>query len=436
MSSANGINPVIDRLEHVLANKVIPAPYDRWGARLLSHLNKPVQVVVTGLRSSGKSALIEMMAAKPVIGHQLDVPVTELAYGESERALFEKSDGSVIAEGGLLKDCTCPVDAVMARQELPDEALRSHNFIEIGLRGSPDQKRAALEAVVARGDIIIWCSETFSDEEQSLWAEVPDHIKDHSFLVLTMADRQLMRGSLSGNIERLEPIVAEEFMGLFPVATIQGIVAQTSGDVLDNALWRSSGGEQLMGPVRRQIKQGRTADIDQAVVFLDRLALRAPGVQADALEPVPGAESGAEAHGEPSRSDEAAGEARSLVCEVSEKIVQARDDVGEVVNAELISKAVDLLQHQASRMLDDLDEADELDADSVLRGCSDVMSSLSELLNAGQPNDPALRELRDDVEEGEEMLMLFQLERGDEAALDAATLLLQIRKELIEKTAV
>ncbi|UYV36583.1 hypothetical protein N4R57_16480 [Rhodobacteraceae bacterium D3-12] len=242
MTLAHGLSPVIDRLEFVLENKVVPAPYDRWGARLLSHLNKPVQVVVTGFRSSGKSALIEMMSGRPVIGHQLDVPVTELAFGESERALFEKSDGSVITEGGVLKDCTCPVDAVLARQELPDDGLRSHNFVEIGLRGSPEQKYAALEAVIARGDVVIWCSETFGPEEQALWAEVPDQIKDHSFLVLAMADRQVMRGSLTSNIERLAPIVAEEFMGLFPIATIQGIVAQTAGESLDDALWRSSGG--------------------------------------------------------------------------------------------------------------------------------------------------------------------------------------------------
>lgn len=436
MTLAHDLSPVIDRLEYVLENKVVPAPYDRWGARLLSHLNKPVQVVVTGFRSSGKSALIEMMSGRPVIGHAHDVPVTELVYGDSARVLFEKSDGSVVSEAGVLKDCAAPVDAVLARQELPDERLRGHNFVEIGLRGSPEQKHAALEAVIARGDVVVWCSESFGQDEQALWAMVPDQVKDHSFLVLTMADRQLMRGSLEANIARLSPIVAEEFMGLFPVATIQGIVAQTAGETLEENLWRSSGGAQLMAPLRQQIKSGRAADIDQAVVFLDRLALWSIDAKGEAGGEDRAMPDASAPGGTAERAPQTPQDADALLSDVSEKIERAKDAAADSETVDVLSDAVDLLQQQAVRMLDDLDQKGTLEADTVLRSCTDAMTRLFDLLNAAQSNDPALRELRDDVQDGEEMLMLFQLERGDEAALDAATLLLQIRKELIEKTAV
>lgn len=424
MNHAVRINPVIDRLENILGRGDVPAPYDRWGARLLAHLTKPVQVVVTGLAGSGKSTLIEMMSAQPVIGQHVDVPVVELVYGEKERALFERQDGSLTSFSGFLKDCDCPEGAIRARQELPDTKLIGQNFVEIGLFGSLVEKRAILSSACARADIIIWCSQEFSEEEQHLWAGVPDEIKDHSFLALTMADRQLMRDVLSQNIARLEPIVADEFMGLYPVATIQGIAAQTSGEGLNQALWTSSGGKHLMDPVLRQIRQGRGADIDQARIFLDRLAARTPEVDVEGGE-------GPQAPVLVATDDPDTGK--------ESKAAAIADDVAvEVVapderSVALLSEAVDMLQHHARKMLDDVDQSIELDADAILSSCSEAMSSLAGMLDMTPVNDPAAKGMREDVQEGEEMLMLFKLERSEEAALDAVTLLLQMRKELIDK---
>lgn len=412
MSSANKTNPVIDQLEHVLETERVPAPYDRWGARLLSHLQKPVQVVVTGLPGSGKSALIELMAAKPVLGYDPSAPVSELVYGTHERVTFEKSDGSVVTEGGVVKTCARPDDVVFARQELPDPALRERCFVEIGLTGEYQKKQATLDAIIERADIVIWCSQSFDEEEQKLWSSVPDHIKDHSFLVLTMADRQLMRGVLSQNIARLEPVVAEEFMGLFPVATLQGIAAQNAAEGRNETLWASSGGAQLMDPLQRQIKQGRMADVDQAVVFLDRLSLRMSRMAMRAQE-----------HEQSAIVENGAAESN-------------REPLSSAPDAGVLNTAIELIQQKAGSMLQELDSEGELDADRILSGCCDVIASLSNLLDEAEAEDPAMLSLREDVQEGEEMLMLFQLERGEEAALDAATVLLQLRSEFIEKVAV
>lgn len=418
MNSAKQSYPVVDRLESFLEHGNLPPPYDRWGARLLGHLTKPVQVVVTGFERSGKSALIEMMTSQPVIGHNLRVPLVELAYGETEQALFERQDGSVSTVTGLLKDCDCPDDAVRARQELPDTRLIQQDFVEIGLLGSPAQKRTSLETAIARADVMIWCSQDFGSEEQQLWSMVPEHIKDHSILVLTMADRQLMRGVLLDTIARLEPIVAQEFLGLFPVATIQGITAQTSAQGVNKALWSSSGGKQLTDLIAQQIAQGRTADVDQARMFMGRLATRMPQISEDTRNLSSGE---MQAELTPASSPESLDAIETVTCETE--------------TAAILSKAVDLLQQQAEQVLEELGDANELDADQVLAVCSDTMVSVTNLLETAEGSDAAAVTIHDDLQEGEEMLMLLQLERGEEAALDAVTLLLQIRKEMIEKLA-
>ncbi|WP_371224876.1 hypothetical protein [Roseovarius sp. 2305UL8-3] len=439
MTFADQIDPVIDRLGRIVDNGQLPHPYDRWGARLLEHLTKPVQVVVTGFPGTGKSALIEMMSARPVLGHGIKAPIVELAYGETEQLIIERRDGSVSSIAGVLKDCDCPDDAVRIRQELPDNKLISNDFIEMGLHGDMAQKRTTLEAAIERADLVVWCSQDFGEEEQLLWSMVPDKIKDHSLLVLTMADQQLMRGMLSDTIDRLNPIVAEEFLGLFPVATIQGITAQTSADTIKDELWTSSGGRHLMELLMRQVRQGRTADFDQARIFMDRLAVRMPQIaMSDAEPPVAEhvvAETDTSEAEPPAENQVSEQHDISLQDMVTTEVAEA-DLVRDTEAVAVLSEAVDLLQQHSARMLDEMDESGELDTDRILTDCTEAIHSISDLLLSTGDDDPAKQAMNEHVQEGEEMLMLFQLERGEDAALDAVTLMLQIRKELSQKLAV
>jgi hypothetical protein len=408
MTQAVQISPVIGQLETILGSGTIAAPYDRWGARLLAHLTRPVRVVVTGFEGSGKSALIEMLSGRPVLGHDCGVPIIELAYGDTARVLFERQDGSLNIMAGHLKDHTSPEGTVRVRQELADAALLRQNFIELGLSGPAARKSALLEEAVSKADIIIWCTQDFGETEQVLWSSVPDGLKDHALLALTMADRQMMRGVLSDTIARLEPVVAEEFLGLFPVATIQGITARTSADEPNQAQWAACGGKYIADLLAKQVTQGRAADTDRAQVFLDRLSARLPACPAQATP-----------------------ELRDASTPVLETAPRANSPADAETNA-LLTEAIDLLQRQASKMIEATD-TETLDPDAILHGCTETMSALSHLLDSAPLHGGATDALRADLEEGEELLMLFNLERGEDAALDAVTLLLQMRKEFIAK---
>lgn len=422
MNIAQKIDPVIDHLGRVLNEGHLPHPYDRWGARLLNHLTRPVQIVVTGFAGTGKTALIEMMSRRVVLDHDARASVIELAYGDTEQVIIERADGSVTSIVGTLKTCSCPSDAHRIRQELPDENLLANDFIEMGLRGDMAEKRAGLEAVIERADLVLWCSQEFGEDEQELWSAVPDNIKDHSLLILTKADQQLMRGVIEETIVRLDPIVAEEFLGLYPVATIQGITAQTGSDTVNESLWASSGGKQLMDVLARQVRQGRNADYDQARVFMERLAMRMPVT----IVPSTGIFSETPGETEPDATP----------------IEASMPNTGGALDLETdtealtkLSEAIDLLQAQSLRMLDEMDDMDEVDPDRILSDCTDAIRSVSNILQSPPQGGPLQGAVQDDIQDGEEMLMLFQLERGEDAALDAVTLMLQIRKELSQKLA-
>ncbi len=404
MTRSDATLPVVDRLESALETADMPGPYHRWGARLLSHLRKPVQVVVTGLPGSGKTALVNMLAGRAALGGGDEAVISEIAYGPDARAIFEMGDGSVAVSAGLVRDAAWPANVRCTRQELPDPRLQRQSLVEFGLPADPAQQAARLQEVVARADMILWCSERFDEAEQRLWAGVPDSIKDHSLLVLTMADRQMMRGVLATRIEALDPIVAEEFLGLYPVATMQGITARTSDRGLDDRLWASSGGKALADCVAHQVEQGRSSDVDQAQMLLDRLAART-GLRGAAkprdVAPVP--------------------QAGGLV---TPAFAEALKD-GEAP----IAEAVGLLQARARMMLEALDAPGDVDTDRLLNDCVDAVEGLAGLMDR-TGDDATGNDLRADLQDGEEMLVLFQLERGEEAALDAVTLLLQLRREM------
>lgn len=422
MTAASNAIPVAEQLEEIVRKGGIPAPYDRWGARLLGYLRRPVQVVVTGLPRSGKSSVIEMVSGQRIMAPHVSVPVIELCHGERERVILERADGSVSTSPGRLSGCEIPPGTLRARQELPDTRLSGCSFVEQALTGDMQAMKAMLGKAVAQANIVIWCGEDFTEAEQVLWSDMPDRIKDHSFLALTKADTLLKGDALSRRIERLGPVVADEFLGLYPVATLQAIAAQVPGG--EPELWAASGGGPLMQSLQRQIRQGRSADIDSAQVFLRKLgalpgraavneneppqAMQAPAGQAEpsSAEPsTPGKPEAPEPSGDRTATDPA--------------------------TMSLLSDAIDLLQDQGERMLAEFDRTHALDPDAILDSCTAALATLSDLLGRGGSDDPVCKLARESVEEGDELLMLFRLERSEEAALDAVTLLLQIRKELI-----
>ncbi len=404
MSLAKIALPIADRLEYALGAGKLPPHMLDWGRQLLSHLRKPVQVVIMGLPGSGKSTLVNMLAGEEVIPRKKSIPVIEIAGGPETRVVFEIEDGSMERRPGTLGEGPIPEGTVRARQELPDPDLKRQNFVEVDLTGNFGYQKSIVNWVVQWADIVLWCTPEFDDAEQELWASVPDEIKDRSFLVLTMADQQMMRGTLVDRIKALEDLVAEEFLGLYPLATIQAIAARSAGAVADPRLWKSSGGKELLDSVLRQVEIGRAADMDRADMLLSRFA---PEIAPMPVVPDP------------------------------RRKTRIQDDGTKARNSDRppsdhLSDALDLLQSRADVLLATMSGQSEPDPNAVLARCVETANALMDVLNGADPDNPTVREVQEDAEESAEMMLLFQLEKGEDAAADAVTLLLQLKKELAQ----
>jgi hypothetical protein len=399
---------VVETLSAALTSERIPGEARLHGARLLDRLKTPVNVVVMGRPQVGKSRLIQMLLGRPLPRPVADLPAFEVMHGPRDRQLLLREESRIEdwTDGARTE---LPEDAAMMRLELPVPLLTRMTLTEVALEGPPEEMRAVADWAFDRADIVLWCTQGFDAIERALWAVAPDMLKDHSFLVLTKADHLLMKGQLQDRLADLSQIVAQEFHSLYPVATLQAISARAGTGQTGQDIWSASGGRALHDAVLRLVETGRRADADNALLFLSRYAAATGHAAAHPVSPVV-----------------AQGPATAEAT--------AEDAADDLERAQVLAEALAYLQDRADRLLSDLDMAASDDCGHVLAHCLETATTLSDLLGEFAREDAALTGLQDDIQESADMMLLLQLEQSEDAATDAVTLLLQLKKDMSDRT--
>ena len=410
MTTALATDAVLHQLESALGAEQFPADAKQRGALLLSRLKAPVQVVLLGREDSGKSRLANMLLGDAVMPNIPEVPALEIAAGPVPRTVYLMEDGSSQQQDAAQVGQPVPPGTAIVRVEHPAPLLNRLSLTEVNLTGGPANQQAAADWAMQRADIVLWCTQSFDATEQALWNAAPDALKDHSFLVLTKADQLLMKGALPDRIARLQDVVAEEFYSLFPVATLQAITARGSDAPPDNDLWDASGGKALMDTILRLVDNGRTADTDNARMFLNRYATVLPQVTSAAASSNPGKPAAAA----PPESGQKPGK-----------------EIGPDTK-QVLSKALAFLQTRANTLANALDQQGPDKQGFVLDHCLETANTLTDMMANIDLSDPVVMDIQDDVMECTDMILLFHLEKTDDAAADAVTLLLQLKKEMSE----
>ena len=403
LSTLQHIIQLSGKLEQAIHVDGLPPRYRSMGAQLLSQLKRPVQISFVGLPQSGKTSLIRMMTNNATIPAIANANVIEVVYGNSPATQFEYTDGFIAHYEGLLAEPKHH-DAGLFRVvlELPDESLRMRSFAEVSITGDNHQIQSLLAYAAQYSTIVVWCAERFEEAERKYWQSLPDHIKDHGFLALTMADRQIMKGSLETRIEDLTDFVAEEFFGLYPVAALQAIAARSDKDNTPSELWARSGGEALFDAVERQVKLGRSEELDRA-----RMLLR----QVPVSELVPESQTESKAQfAEPPKAP-------------------AHKSSASKAPKHRLQKALSELTKNAEQMFEQNADLGPSGYADILQNCIDALRNMSQTLGVSAA-DPSIADIIQDTQEGEDMLLLLQLEHSEASATDALALMVQLKKEV------
>ncbi len=396
---------VAERLRLALTDGRIPSSQLALGTQVLNLLQNAVKTTFVGLPGSGKTKLINMMLGKNLLNSIPGVPITEVVYGREHRTTLVYSDGTLTRHDGLPVHHMPTQNAIRARIELPENILRQQHFTEISLVGSPEQQLQMFQQVTSMGHVTIWCSEQFGPDELAIWRTAPEATKDHSFLALTMADRLLMKNLLIDRIQQLGPIVSEEFLGLYPVATLQAIAARADQDCIEMDLWESSGGKDFLLAVQDQVNSGKSAELDRASMLLAKFG------------DTPVRDPGAAPTDDQQRPEPAAGSAPPPNSGTGPSVVDR-------IHAQL--------QNCAERMLERTGSSADADPDWIIDQCCEAISEIAQLIETESPEQAGIADLLSDLRDSEEMLLLMQVEKGSKAAEDAIVLMLQLKKEIAE----
>ena len=406
---------VINQLGAALENDDIPKQYNALGKQVLKNLQNPVRIVFVGLPGGGKTSLINMILGRSVFPSFPNVDIVEVSYGADARTTAVYPDGSQSEIKGLDIGGNRTAGALSILVQLPEEILKQNTFCEVRLSGPLQDKARLLRKAVEAGQITVLCSETFREPEQALWKNVPDEVKDHSFLALTKADRQLTKGKLAQRIESLRSFTSEEFLGLFPVATLQGLAARLGGSEDRQDMWRSSGGRDLFNEISKQVRLGRSEDIDRATMLLAQFA----------------SATGSSSYG-PSDTDRQTSNPQAHSFDQDQDF-DAKEETYNQICQNTALQVCERLQKCADDLMANLSSTGGIDPDLLFDVCMEATSDLADLLSSQELINGDGHDFADDVRDGEEVLLLLQVENKPEAAEDVVSLMLQLKKEAAER---
>lgn len=204
-----------------------------------------------------------------------------------------------------------------------------------------------------------------------------------------------MRGSLTQRIEELAEFVSEEFLSLQPIATLHAQAALTS-DGEQSDLWESSGGRDLLEAIAAQVRSGRAEELDKATMLVAQSGVDGAGARPNS----------------PAQDEfmlEESGYAPAL--EIFHECLGAAAD-------ELIS---------------DIEKGRIPDGEELIGKCVQAVHALTAMLAERSGEDVNVDGLLELARDGEDMLMLLQVEQGPKAAEDAVFLMLQLKKEVFAR---
>ena len=400
MTRAADFQSTIKRLEEAVGDRLLTGELLNVGQKLLSNLKKPPQFTHIGYPGVGKSSLMRMMLGSEDLPDLVGVTIFELRNGAAESVRYETDTNCGTEQAGRASQHDLPAAVFRVIQTMPLPQLGDMTLVEVNLTAAPEMQARALEWAMETTDITIWCSQDFDARECAIWATFSEELKDHSFLALTKADQLQMKGTLRALTERFEEECAEEFLGLFPIATKQAIAAR-SGASIDANRWAASGGKALYDSVLNHIDTGRKADLDYVHMLLAHVSPKDAGEMPMHAEQAP-----------------------------SEPVVEATSDIAPMKRHEALDTALTILQDCADEMVSS--SAATPKPKELLAHSAQAAQALATLLMDARSDDTQINALREDVLESEQVIMLLQLEGTDTAARDAVSALLQLKKEMSE----
>lgn len=446
MSNQSVGNRVQSELAQAVDSGLLPDSVHEKAAQLLTRLEEPVRVALMGMPGSGKSTLLNLLVGSNVLPEGIELPTMQLSFGKTEQAICTLPDGTKQHLSGVGAHEVAALAPVFVEMQMPLPALTKISVLEVCAPADPTAIHRATQWASKRCDVALWCTQSFSEPEQRIWAQMPDLIKDHAFLMVTKADELQANGMLDEVLSTIRAVATDEFNQILPISTISAIRARKTDGTVDKNQMRNSGGLALIQAVLKQVEQGRQSAVDLADVLLHQHAevlaqLKEP--TATAHEPEPEVETQAPA-AEIAQETSPATPIAAAEAEMPSGVARLKTIAAARAKAEkpvpeglkpatrdAYQQVIAYIEDQSRDLVKTLGDMGDDAPTQVMDLTVEHIQWLSEYLNEnGDDADLALQRARDTAFDAADLVQLMQMEKRDSAALEAVSLMLQIKREL------
>ncbi len=226
----------------------------------LSRLTGTVRLSVLGPLVEDATDLVNFLAGRELLGADSGDTLVRLIHAEEPQA--------VAYYGNETKKSFAGSDIPRAFEDKPqlvklgsDATALAKVTILRAARAETAALRKATQWAAAKSDVLLWCSHEFTEEEESIWIDLPKRARDHGFLVLPKhlydVDENRQRG------ERL-------FSGVLGIDAAAACAARSHPNGVNKSAFSEAGGTAMVKTVKRELEAIRQGALDAGQVILLR----------------------------------------------------------------------------------------------------------------------------------------------------------------------
>lgn len=384
------------------------------------HLRRPIRVLVAGCDGADDLALANALAGDLLVPsgaisgdyppfvftHGPSIAAAPGWWGKKVEKTYKQIDFDRLAEPN-------PNFIIL---QVPNPLLLQINLICVpGFDGPAHADR--LQNIARHSEMLLWrtnATDVWSKQEQQTWRALPEPIRKLGILTVTNVDLPIIQHQSKEITARLFMEAKPGFKAIFPLRA--NATADTRQDHQSDD-WEASGGQALLTGILHVAKRIRENDARTARAAIDQHlrpylaeadeAKSAPVETMPAPTPLPGAENASpEQNSTTSAQDDG-----------------AQDTVPE---HPILAK----WQLKIAELLALLAKADAIETSGFLTASSNIVADMADLISDPGVLDTETAWLQSQFLDAVDLLILLEMENGDEPIVEAINVLLQLSRDL------
>lgn len=266
------------RLKHLIEDVELSRADKALAERCMRRLAQPLRVTVFGTDTRHAVSLINLMIGQPVVSPSIQRARIQFLYGETAHARLQFRDGSQTR-----------LEGSEFRRLFEDNPARVRIYVDLpvlkklSILVASESNSAALcedsDKTLPPADIAIWAGAELTTPMVEVWNNIPDRLRDHSYLVLS-PDMDMSSWKS----------IAQEFVEIMRVDPQRAQEAKEAEGGVDKEAFREAGGTKIVKTIKKEIDLLTQSAFDAAEVLLMRYADQLPSASASE-SPEPTAES-------------------------------------------------------------------------------------------------------------------------------------------------